>query len=97
MSSHPSETDSNSEGKISRREFLKYIGATGAIPGLSSLPFIKTFADLSNGTIPQTNILTPSESKQMSSTSPHTFNLDSFTPQLSNTWWLVNGHIFTSP
>ncbi len=84
MSSHPSETDSNSEGRISRHDFIKYVGATGAILGLSSLPFSKTFAALSNGTNPQTNFLTPSESKQISHTSPHTFNLDSISPQLSN-------------
>ena len=33
MSNHPSENDSHSEGKISRHDFLKYIGATGAILG----------------------------------------------------------------
>jgi hypothetical protein len=68
MSNHPSENDSHSEGKISSHDFLKYIGAIGAILGLSSLSFIKTFGALSNGTNPQTNIHTSSESKPI----PHT-------------------------
>jgi hypothetical protein len=73
MSNHPSENDSHSEGKISSHDFLKYIGAIGAILGLSSLSFIKTFGDLSN----ETNLHTSSESKPIPHTSPHTLNLDS--------------------
>ena len=80
------DTENNSGGKISRRDFLKYIGAAGAIFGLSSLPFSKTFAAGTNATNnSQTSLLPapPSKSKQAPS-SPHIFNLDGTTPQSSN-------------
>ena len=50
MSSTLPETEANTKGKISRRDFLKYVGATGAIFGLFSLPFIKTILARVNGT-----------------------------------------------
>ncbi|MDQ6668920.1 MAG: cupin domain-containing protein [Thermoproteota archaeon] len=87
MSIHP-ENNSDSEGKISRRTFIKYIGAAGAVFTLSSLlPFNKAFAAGQNNTNATKNTNTTSSSqtsppKQM--TSPHTFNLDATTPQLSN-------------
>src|SRR6476469_5277182 len=87
----PSRKESNSDkGKISRRDFLKYVGATGAILGLSALPFTKIFGDISNATnnFAQTNA--SSSSIQSSNTpssfhsSAHAFNLDSTTPQFYN-------------
>ena len=51
MNKTPQRIESNSdEGKISRRDFLKYAGATGAILGLSALPFTKIFGDIANAT-----------------------------------------------
>jgi oxalate decarboxylase/phosphoglucose isomerase-like protein (cupin superfamily) len=84
------------EGKILRRDFLKYVGTTGAILGLSDLPFTKIFGDISNATnnFAQTNAAAASSSSlssvQFSNTpssfhsSVHAFNLDSTTPQFSN-------------
>ena len=92
----PSRKESNTdEGKILRRDFLKYVGATGAILGLSVLPFTKIFGDISNATNnnAQTNASSSSSSPpsvQSSNTpsschsSVHAFNLDSTTPQFSN-------------
>lgn len=77
-----SETRSNSEGNVSRRDFLKYVGAAGAVLGLSSLPFTRTFAAGSNATNVQTKPLPP---EKQTPSSPHTFNLDATTPQFSNT------------
>ena len=46
---------------------------------------LKLLEDLSNGKNPRkANFPTPSEPKQMPHTSPHTFNLDSTSPQFSN-------------
>jgi oxalate decarboxylase/phosphoglucose isomerase-like protein (cupin superfamily) len=93
MSKNQSENNINSNGKISRRDFLKYMGATGAILGLSSLPFSKTFAARANTNTtnnPQTSLIPPSPTSKLkqtpspSSSSPHTFNLDATTPQFSN-------------
>lgn len=85
----PSRKESNSDkGKISRRDFLKYVGATGAILGLSALPFTKIFGDISNATnnFAQTNASSIQSSNTSSSfhSSVHSFNLDSTTPQFSN-------------
>jgi hypothetical protein len=45
------ENDSDYDGKISRRTFMKYVGAAGAIFTLSSLvPFNKAFAAGTNNT-----------------------------------------------
>jgi oxalate decarboxylase len=82
------ENNSDSDGKISRRTFMKYVGAAGAIFTLSSLvPFNKAFAAGTNNTNATKNTNTTSSSqtsppKQMGS--PHTFNLAATTPQLSN-------------
>jgi oxalate decarboxylase len=80
----------SSEGKISRRDFFKYIGATGTILGLSYLPFTKALSmGIANPTSnsPQTTALT-SHSPQLEQTSSissiHTFNLDGTRPQFSN-------------
>ena len=87
MSIYP-ENNSDSDGKISRRTFMKYVGAAGAIFTLSSLvPFNKAFAAGTNNTNATKNTNTTSSSqtsppKQMGS--PHTFNLSATTPQLSN-------------
>jgi len=79
----PSRKESNTdEGKILRRDFLKYVGATGAILGLSALPFTKIFGDISNATnnFAQTNASSSPSSIQSSNTpssfhsSVHAFN-----------------------
>ena len=91
MDKTPQKKESNSdEGKISRRDFLKYAGATGAILGLSALPFTKIFGDIANATnnSVQTNASSVQNSNTSSSSSSastlHAFNLDSTTPQFSN-------------
>jgi oxalate decarboxylase len=90
MDKTPQKKESNSdEGKISRRDFLKYAGATGAILGLSALPFTKIFGDIANAT--NNSVQTNASSVQSSNTSSssfhssvHAFNIDSITPQFSN-------------
>jgi oxalate decarboxylase len=90
MNKTPQKKESHSdEGKISRRDFLKYTGATGAIVGLSALPFIKIFGDIANATnnsvktnVSPVNSTTTSFSSSASTL--HAFNLDSTTPQFSN-------------
>ena len=86
--SHMKESNSD-EGKISRHDFLKYAGATGALLGLSALPFTKIFGDIANATnnSVQTNASSVQSRKTSSSSfhsSVHAFNLDSTTPQFSN-------------
>ena len=77
---------SNSEdSKISRKDFLKYVGATGAIIGLSCLPFkilAQSVNALNNSN--QTNILSHSSTQSADASSAHTFNLDYIIPQFSN-------------
>jgi oxalate decarboxylase len=90
MNKTPQRKESNhDEGKISRHDFLKYAGATGAILGLSALPFTKIFGDIANAT--NSSVQTNASSVQSSNTSPssfhssvHAFNIDSTTPQFSN-------------
>ncbi|MGN6623283.1 MAG: cupin domain-containing protein, partial [Candidatus Nitrosocosmicus sp.] len=90
MNKTPQKKESDSdEGKISRRDFLKYAGATGAILGLSALPITKIFGDISNTTnsLVQTNASSSVQSSNAVSslhTSVHVFNLDSTAPQFSN-------------
>jgi oxalate decarboxylase len=78
------ESNSNSDRKISRRNFLKFVGATGAIFTLSSLaPSAKAFASGANTTYTNNSQISVSpQPKQMAS--PHTFNLEATTPQFSN-------------
>ncbi len=45
----PRKESNSGDGKISRRDFLKYAGVTGAMLGLSVLPFTKIF-DIVNAT-----------------------------------------------
>jgi hypothetical protein len=78
--------NSNSENRISRRTFLKYMGAAGAVFTLSYfLPFSKAFGTAANGTnaTKSTNPLS-SKTSLLSSHSPHTFNLDAAMPQFSH-------------
>jgi oxalate decarboxylase len=87
VATNPSEeSNSNSDRKISRRDFLNFIGATGAIFTLSSLvPSAKAFASGANTTYTnsnQTSVSPPPQPKAM--TSPHVFNLDTTMPQISN-------------
>jgi oxalate decarboxylase len=85
VSINPSEeSNSNSDRKISRRNFLKFIGATGAVFTLSSLaPSAKAFASGANTTYTNSSQITTSpQPKAM--TSPHVFNLDAAMPQISN-------------
>lgn len=90
MSKTPQRKESNSDGgKISRRDFLKYAGATGAMLGLSALPLTKIFGDIANVTnnSVQTNSASSVKSNNIASSfhsSVHSFNLDSTTPQFSN-------------
>jgi len=84
----PRKESNSDDGKISRRDFLKYAGVTGAMLGLSVLPFTKIF-DIVNATnnSVQTNASSVQSSNISSSSfhsSVHTFNLDSTTPQFSN-------------
>jgi oxalate decarboxylase len=80
----PQESNSNSDRKISRRNFLKFIGATGAIFTLSSLaPSAKAFASRANTTYTNSSQISAStQPKEMAS--PHVFNLDTAIPQISN-------------
>jgi oxalate decarboxylase len=88
MKTPPRKESDSDEGKISRRDFLKYVGATGAVIGLSALPFTKILGDFSN--ITNKSVQTNASSVQSGSTpsslhiSVHAFNLDSSTPQFSN-------------
>lgn len=88
MKTPPKKESDSDEGKISRRDFLKYAGATGALIGLSALPFTKILGDFSNITNKsvQTNASSVQSGNTPSSptTSVHAFNLDSSTPQFSN-------------
>ena len=88
MKTPPRKESDSDEGKISRRDFIKYAGATGAIIGLSALPFTKILGDFSNITNKsvQTNASSVQSGNTPSSlpTSVHAFNLDSSTPQFSN-------------
>jgi mannose-6-phosphate isomerase-like protein (cupin superfamily) len=87
MSINPSEeNNSNSDRKISRRDFLNFIGATGAIFTLSSLvpSSAKAFASGANTTYTnnsQTSIPPPQPTEIASS---HIFNLDTAMSQTSN-------------
>jgi quercetin dioxygenase-like cupin family protein len=86
------ESGSNSDRKISRRNFLNFIGATGAIFTLSSLaPSAKVFAVGANTTYTnssQTNLPSPPPPPQPTEMAlPHVFNLDMTIPQISN----ING------
>ena len=63
MSIH-SENNSDSDGEISRRTFIKYVGAAGAVFTLSSLlPFNKAFAAGPNNTNATKNTNTTSSSQ----------------------------------
>jgi len=73
----PSRKESNTdEGKILRRDFLKYVGTTDAILGLSTLPFTKIFGDISNATnnFAQTNASSSSPYSVQSSNTPSSFH-----------------------
>jgi oxalate decarboxylase len=78
------ESNSNSNRKISRRDFLNFIGATGAIFTLSSLaPSAKAFASGANTTYTNNSQISASpQPTEMAST--HVFNLDTALPQISN-------------
>lgn len=85
MSINPPKNNSNSDGRISRRTFLKYMGAAGAVFTLSYLvPFSKTFGTAANSTNATTSNVFRSNTSLLSSRSPHTFNLDAATPQFLN-------------
>ena len=86
MSVNPSEeSNSNSDRKISRRDFLKFIGATGAVFTLFSLaPSDKAFASGANTTYTNSSQTSFSPPQPKAMTSPHLFNLDTAMPQISN-------------
>jgi oxalate decarboxylase len=80
------ESNFNSDRKISRRDFLNFIGATGAIFTLSSLvPSAKAFASGANTTYTNSSQASFSPPQPKAMTSPHVFNLDTAMPQISNT------------
>jgi oxalate decarboxylase/phosphoglucose isomerase-like protein (cupin superfamily) len=80
------ESNFNSDRKISRRDFLNFIGATGAIFTLSSLvPSAKAFASGANTTYTNSSQTSFSPPQPKAMTSPHVFNLDTAMPQISNT------------
>jgi oxalate decarboxylase len=86
MSINPPKNNSNSDGRISRRTFLKYMGAAGAVFTLSYfVPFSKAFGATANNTnaTKGTHLLN-SNTSLLSSHSPHTFNLDAATSQFLN-------------
>jgi TAT (twin-arginine translocation) pathway signal sequence len=84
MSKSRSDTESNFEGKISRRDFLKYMGAAGAIVGLSSVPFAKTFSTGTNATNnnPPPTLPSSSKSKQILSSSQACHSITHCAPKL---------------
>ena len=90
MSNNPSDSDLDDRGKMSRRDFIKLLGATGAAITLPSLmPLGKAFGVSANTTgsigsnaSSQAN-MTSSQLKTNTS-SVYTFNLDATTPQVSN-------------
>jgi hypothetical protein len=86
MSINPPKSNSNSENKISRRTFLKYMGAAGAVFTLSYfVPFSKSFGAPTNDTHATKRTRLNSNTGLLSRSSPHTFNLDAATPQILNT------------
>jgi oxalate decarboxylase/phosphoglucose isomerase-like protein (cupin superfamily) len=79
------ESKSNSDRKISRRDFLKFIGATGTVFTLSSLASSdKAFASGANTTYTNSSQTSFSPPQLKAMTSPHVFNLDTAMPQISN-------------
>jgi oxalate decarboxylase len=79
------ESNSNSDRKISRRDFLKFIGATGAIFTLSSLaPSSKAIASGANTIYTNSSQTGFSPPQPKAMPSPHVFNLDTAIPQISN-------------
>ena len=90
MSNNPSDSDLDDRGKMSRRDFIKLLGATGAAITLPSLmPLGKAFGvsanttgSIGSNTSSQAN-MTSSQLKA-NTNSIYTFNLDATTPQVSN-------------
>ena len=86
MSNNPSESDLDDRGKMSRRDFIKLLGATGAAITLPSLmPLGKAFGvspnttgSIGSNTSSQAN-MTSSQLKA-NTNSVYTFNLDGHSP-----------------
>jgi len=91
MSEKSLDTDSSNEQnqKVSRRSFLKYLGAAGAVIALPSIiPLgrafgVSTTGNSSNASIPL-NSTSPKLGANMNSV--YTFNLDGTVPQISNSF-----------
>lgn len=83
MSDRPLDEDSTNEQKMSRRNFIKLLGAAGAAVTLPSLiPLGRSFgASTSNATATANNT---SSQLTTNTNSVYTFNLDGTTPQVSN-------------
>src|SRR6476659_6630471 len=88
MSNNPIDGDLDDKAKMSRRDFIKFLGATGAALTLPSLvPLGKAFGvsanttGINNNASSQAN-MTNSQLKATTS-SVYTFNLDEATPQVS--------------
>jgi hypothetical protein len=82
------ESNSHSDRKISRRDFLNFVGATGAVFTLSSLvPSAKAFASGANTTYTNSSQTSIPPSQPTEIASSHIFNLDTAMPQISNIQW----------
>lgn len=87
MSKKPLDTDSGNEHKMSRRSFIKYLGAAGAVIALPSIiPLGKAFgvnitSNSNNASIP---LKSTTPQLRANTNSVYTFNLDGTVPQISN-------------
>lgn len=87
MSDKPLDEDSTNEQKMSRRNFIKFLGAAGAAVTLPSLiPLGRVFgASTTSNTSNATATANSTNSQLTTNTnSVYTFNLDGTTPQVSN-------------
>jgi oxalate decarboxylase len=87
MSDKPLDEDSTNEQKMSRRNFIKLLGAAGAAVTLPSLiPIGRAFGASSAGNSSNATATANNTSSQLTTNtnSIYTFNLDGTTPQVSN-------------
>jgi len=87
MSDKPLDEDSTNEQKMSRRNFIKLLGATGAAVTLPSLiPIGRAFGASNAGNSSNATTTANNTSSQLTTNtnSVYAFNLDGTTPQVSN-------------
>lgn len=87
MSDKPLDEDSTNEQKMSRRNFIKLLGAAGAAVTLPSLiPLGRSFGASTAGNTSNATTTANNTSSQLTTNtnSVYTFNLDGTTPQVSN-------------